>query len=152
MCCFIIFLPETEEGPSVFLHKEGQPNSLCLRNKDFWPQAANLGKIHRPKRSKRMNSVKNKKKYIAPLWCWRIPMHPTNFLHMYSLSHLAVKSGHLRGQAGNSTKGVGSGATGLTVVELGRGPSLPRALADAHLPSLGFESDLPQWEAAGGLF
>lgn len=60
--------------------------------------------------------------------------------------HSAVKSG----QAGNSTKGVVG--SGLTVLGLGQGPSLPRALTDSHLPFLGFESDLPQWEAAVGLF
>lgn len=79
-------------------------------------------------------------------------MHPTNFLHMYSLLSLSSEvqpPPWLRGQAGNSTKGVRSGATGLSVLGLGQGPSLPRALTDTHLPSLGFESDLPQWEAAG---
>lgn len=82
-------------------------------------------------------------------------MHPTNFLHMYSLSSLgsAVRAPwRLRGQAASPSRGVGSGGTGLTAVGLGRGPSLPRALADTHLPSLGFESDPLQWEAAGGLF
>lgn len=33
---------------------------------------------------------------MALLWCWRIPMHPTNFLHMYSLLlHTSVKFSHL---------------------------------------------------------
>lgn len=82
-------------------------------------------------------------------------MHPTNFLHMYSLSSLGsgVRAPwRLRGQAGNSSRGVTSGATGVTALGLGQGPSLPRALEDTHLPSLGFESDPLQWEATGGLF
>lgn len=80
------------------------------------------------------------------------PYKLSTYVQLKSLGSEVRPPSRLRGQAGNSTKGVGSGATGLTVVELGRGPSLPRALADAHLPSLGFESELPQWEAAGGLF
>lgn len=102
-----------------------------------------------------MNSVKNKKKIRCTSVVLKNPNAPyklSTYVQLKSLGSEVRPPSRLRGQAGNSTKGVGLGATGLTVVELGRGPSLPRALADAHLPSLGFESDLPQWEAAGGLF
>lgn len=102
-----------------------------------------------------MNSVKNKKKIRCTSVVLKNPNAPyklSTYVQLKSLGSEVRPPLRLRGQAGNSTKGVGSGATGLTVVELGRGPSLPRALTDAHLPSLGFESDLPQWEAAGGLF
>lgn len=35
MCCFVIFLPKTEEGPSSLPAQGRTPNSPYLRNKGF---------------------------------------------------------------------------------------------------------------------